>query len=129
MILLRGLDGTQIHADENAIILMTGPDANVAGAHVNIYGIDRGALPAAENPAALVARLAVRPPLARLTRPDRTPVWIKGPAVTAIRAPLSTERQGPGEVNAVVILCGLHQAVQEDVAAAQQILNAHGANV
>jgi hypothetical protein len=129
MILLRGLDGTNIHADENAIILVTGPDAHVAGAHVNIYGIDRGVMPAAENPAALVARLAVTPPLARLTRPDRTPVWIKGPAVTAIRAPLSTERQDPGAVNAVVILGGLHQAVHEDVAATQRVLNAHGANV
>ena len=129
MILLRALDGTEIHADENAIILVTGPDPQVAGAHVNIYGIDRGALLAADNPAILVARLAVRPPLARLTRPDRTPVWIKGPAVTALRSPLSTERQGPGEVNAVVILGGLHQALLEDVAAAQQVLNAHGANV
>ncbi len=129
MIRIRGLDGTDIHADENAIILVAGPDAYVAGAHVNIYGIDRGALPAAENPALLVARLAVSPPLARLTRPDGTPVWIKGPAVTAIRAPLSTERQDPGAVNALVILGGLHQAVREDVLAAQQVLNAHGANV
>jgi len=108
---------------------VTGPDAHAAAARASVYGIDRGALATAEDPAGLVARLAVTPPLARLTRPDSSPVWIKGPAVTAIRAPLSTERQSPGAVNAVVILGGLHQAVHEDVAATQRVLNAHGANV
>ena len=82
-----------------------------------------------ESAAALAARLGVDPPLSKLTRPNATPVWIKGPAVTSLRAPLPTERQGPGAVNAMVILGHLHQAVHEDLATAERVLNAHGAHV
>jgi hypothetical protein len=67
--------------------------------------------------------------LAKLTRPDMTSVWIKGSAVSAIRAPLPTEQQGPRAVNAVVILGDLHQAVHEELATAEQVLKAHGAHV
>ena len=128
MIVISALDGTDLHADENAVILVAG--AGGAGTHTMVHGIDRGAAATEEEAAALVARMAVNPPLARLTRPDMTPVWIKGSAVTAIRPPLATERQTA--TNAVVILGGLYglqQAVHEGVAAAEQILNAHGANV
>jgi len=83
----------------------------------------------AADAATLAGRLAIDPPLAKLTRPDMTPVWIKGASVTAIRAPLPTERQGPGAVNAVVILGDLHQAVHEDLATAERVLHAHGAHV
>ena len=83
----------------------------------------------AEDAATLAGRLAIDPPLAKLTRPNATPVWIKGPAVTSLRAPLPTERQGPGAVNAMVILGHLHQTVHEDLATAERVLNAHGAHV
>ena len=131
MIVIRALDGTEVHADENAVILVAGAD--VATAHTIVHGIDRGALMTSEDAAALAARLPIAMPLAQLTRPDATPVWIKGSAVIALRAPLATERPSPGAANAVVILGGplgaLHQAVQEDVATAERVLNAHGANV
>ena len=104
MIVIRVLDGTDLHADENAVILVAG--AGDTGTHTMVHGIDRGALMTAEEPAALVARLAVNPPLARLARPDMTPVWIKGAAVTSIRAPSATEQQAHAAVNAVVILAG-----------------------
>src|SRR5262249_62198383 len=45
----------------------------------------------------------------RLPRPDLTPVWLKGSAATALRAPITTEQQAPGSVNAVVTVGGLHQ--------------------
>jgi hypothetical protein len=128
MIVIKALDGTDLHADENAVILVAG--VVETGAHTMVHGIDRGPLTTAEAAAALAARIAVNPLLARLTRPDSTPVWIKGAAVTAVRPPRATERQAT--TNAVVILGGLgglQQAVHEDVAAAAQILNAHGANV
>src|SRR6516162_8523606 len=89
----------------------------------------RGALVTAEGAAALAARLGINPPLAKLTRPNRTPVWIKGSAVTTLRAPMPTERQGPGAVNAVVIIGDFHQPVHEDRATAQRALSAHGADV
>ena len=129
MIVVHALDGTALEINEAAVTLVAGPYPHDVGPHTYVHGVERGALMTQENATALVARMAVDPPLAKLTRPDMTPVWIKGKAVTAIRAPLPSERQRPGAVNAVVVLGGLHQAVREKIAAAEQILNTHGANV
>jgi len=65
----------------------------------------------------------------KLTRPDSTPVWVKGSAVTAIRPPLATESQGRGVVRAVVIIGDLHQAVREDVKAVASMLTAPATDV
>jgi hypothetical protein len=124
MVVIRALDGSDLRADENAVVLVAG-----SGADTMVHGIDRDEVMTAENAAALAARLGVTPPLAQLTRPDMTPVWIKGAAVTALRAPLATEQPSPGAANAVVILGTLHQALHEDVMTAERVLNAHGANV
>jgi hypothetical protein len=110
----------QICAPTNAVILLSAS----TGAHDG-----HGTTATAEDTAAFAARLGVTPPLAKLTRPDLTPVWIKGAAVTGIRAPLATEQESPGAVNAVVILGALHQSVHEDLSTAERVLNAHGANV
>ena len=129
MIVIRALDGTAVDVDENAVILVSGPYPHDVGPHTYVHGVERGVLVTAEGAAALAARLGVNPPLAKLTRPNATPVWIKGPAVTTLRAPMPTERQGPAAVNAVVIIGDLHQPVHEDLASAQRMLNAHGAHV
>jgi hypothetical protein len=129
MIVIRALDGTAVDVDENAVTLVAGPYPHDVGTHTYVHGVERGVLVTAESAAALAARLGVNPPLAKLTRPNATPVWIKGSAVTTLRAPIPTERQGPGAVNAVVILCDLHQAVHEDHATAERVLKAHGAQV
>ena len=129
MIVIRALDGTAVDVDEDTVTLVSGPYPHDVGAHTYVHGVERGVLVTAESAAALAARLGVKPPLAKLTRPNATPVWIKGSAVTTLRTPLPTERQGPGAVNAVVILGDLHQAVHEDLATAERVLNAHGAHV
>jgi hypothetical protein len=129
MIVIRTLDGVDVNVDETAVTLVCGPYPHDVGPHTYVHGVDRGVLVTTEDAAALAARLAVTPPLAKLTRPNATPVWIKGSAVSAVRTPLATERQGPGVVNAVVLIGALHQAVHEDIAVAEQILNAHGASV
>jgi hypothetical protein len=129
MIVIRAIDGTTVDVDDNSVTLLCGPYPHDVGPHTYVHGVERGVLVTAEGAAALAARLGVNPPLAKLTRPNATPVWIKGPAVTTLRAPLPTERQGPGVVNAVVILGDLHQAVHEDLATAERVLNAHGADV
>lgn len=126
MIRLRALDGTDVSVDENAITVIAGPYPHDLGPHTYVHGVDRGVLVTAENAAALAARLRVHPPLIKFTRPDLTPVWVKGSTVTAIRAPLPTERQAPGSVNAVVIMGDLHQAVHETVEAARNVVNAVG---
>ncbi|MBV8121496.1 MAG: hypothetical protein JO081_16340 [Alphaproteobacteria bacterium] len=129
MIVIRALDGTAVDVDENAVTLVSGPYPHDVGPHTYVHGVDRGVLVTAEDAAALASRLGVNPPLAKLTRPNQSPVWIKGPAVTTLRAPLSTERQGRAAVNAVVILGDLHQAVRENLATTERVLNAHGAHL
>jgi hypothetical protein len=124
MIAIHALDGTEVDVNEDAITLILGPYPHDLGPHTYVHGVDRGVLVTAEAAAALVARLRINPPLAKLTRPDSTPVWLKGSAVTEVRGPLPTELQGSGEVNAVVIVGGLHQAVREDVKAVEKVLNA-----
>src|ERR1700756_2961821 len=118
MIAIRALNGTEIEVNQDAITLIAGPYPHDVGRHTYVHGVDRGVLVTAEDPATLTARLGISAPLAKLTRPDLTPVWIKGSAVSAVRAPLPTEQQGPGVVNAVVILGDLHQAVHEQLATA-----------
>ena len=127
--IVRALDETEVDIDPSAITLVAGPYPHDPGPHTYVHGVERGVLVTAEDAAALVARLGVVPPLVKLTRPDSTPVWVKGPAVTAIRLPLATERQSRGMVKAVLIIGDLHQAVREGVKAAREAVNAYGASV
>jgi hypothetical protein len=129
MIAIRALDGTEVAVNENAVTLVVGPYPHDLGPHTYVHGVDRGVLVTAENAAGLVARLGVNPPLAKLTRPDASPVWIKASTVSEIRPPLATEQQAGGAVRAVVLIGDLHQAVLEDVQAATNILNPSAANV
>ena len=129
MIAIRALDGTEVVVDGNAVTLVAGPYPHDLGPHTYVHGVERGVLVTAENATALVARLGVAPPLAKLTRPDASPVWVKGSAVNEIRPPLATEQQAEGTVKAVVIIGDLHQAVREDLQTAMSILNAPAASV
>jgi hypothetical protein len=128
MIAIRALDGTEIAVNENAVTLVAGPYPHDLGPHTYVHGVDRGVLVTAEDAAVLAARLGVDPPLAKLTRPDASPVWVKGSAVSEIRPPLTTEQQAAGAVRAVVAIGDLHQAVREDVQTAMRILNPPAAN-
>jgi hypothetical protein len=128
MIAIRALDGTEVAVNENAVTLVAGPYPHDLGPHTYVHGVDRGVLVTAEDAAALVARLGVDPPLVKLTRPDASPVWVKGSSVSEIRPPLATEQQGRGAVKAVVVIGDLHQAVREDMQTAMSILNPPAAN-
>jgi len=129
MIAIRALNGTEIEVNENAVTLVAGPYPHDVGPHTYVHGVDRGVLVTAEDAVVLVARLNVDPPLAKLTRPNSTPVWIKGSAVSEIRLPLPTEQQSGGGVKAVLMIGDLHQAVREDVATAERILTPPAATV
>jgi hypothetical protein len=128
MIAIRALDGTEVAVNEEAVTLVAGPYPHDLGPHTYVHGVERGVLVTAEDGAALVARLGADPPLVKLTRPDASPVWIKGSAVSEIRPPRATEQQAAGAVKAVVVICDLHQAVREDVQTAMSILNPPAAN-
>jgi hypothetical protein len=122
LIIIRAINGTEVAIDENAVTLVCGPYPHDVGPHTYVHGADRSVLVTAEPAVALVARLGVKASLARLTRPDGTPVWIKASAVNEMRPPLGTEQQGGGVVKAVLVIGDLHQAVREEVAAASAIL-------
>jgi hypothetical protein len=123
MIAIRALDGTEVAVNENAVTLVAGPYPHDLGPHTYVHGVDRGVLVTAEDAAVLIARLRIDPPLVKLTRPDASPVWVKGSAVSEIRPPLATEQPAGGAVKAVVVIGDLHQAVREDVQTAMSILN------
>jgi hypothetical protein len=129
MIAIRALDGTEVAVNEDVITLVAGPYPHDLGPHTYVHGVERGVLVTAEDAAALVARLGAHPPLAKLTRPDASPVWIKGSAVSEIRPPRATEQQAAGAVRAVVVIGDLHQAVREAVQTAMSILNPPSTNL
>jgi hypothetical protein len=129
MIVIKTTDGRDVDGDENAVTLIAGPYQHDAGPHTYVYGLTQPVLVTAEKPDALVARLGVKPPLAKLTRPDLSPVWVKGSAVISVRAPVSSEQQGPGEVNTVLQVGSHLQSVREDLPTACGIIKAHGGNV
>jgi hypothetical protein len=128
MIAIRALDGTEVVVNDDAVTLVAGPYPHDLGRHTYVHGVDRGVLVTAEDAAALVARLGGDRPLVKLTRPDATPVWIKGSSVSEIRPPLAMEQQAAGAVKAVVVIGDLHQAVCEDMQTAMSILNPRAAN-
>src|ERR1700746_3155064 len=129
MIVVQALDGTAVEINEAAITLVVGPYPHDVGPHTYVHGVERGVLVTAEDAAALVARLGVDPPLVKLTRPDASPVWVRGSAVSEIPPPLTTEQPAGGAVKAVVFIGDLHQAVREDVQTATRILNPPAASV
>jgi|SRR5215468_9669690 len=129
MIAIHALDGTEVVVDPNAVTLVAGPYPHDLGPHTYVHGVERGVLVTTEDAAALVARLGVEPPLAKLTRPDRSPVWVRKSAVTAIRPPMPTEQQRGVAVKAVILVGELHQAVSENVQTATRILTLSVTNV
>lgn len=89
-----------------------------------------GAFVTSEGAAHLIARLQPTRPLTRLTRPNKTAVWIKASAVTMIRHPLDTElADAPDLVQSVVMVGNFHQALRESVATAYEKLLVDGLNV
>src|SRR5260370_31435867 len=129
MIAIRALDGTEVVVNENAVTVVVGPYPHDLGRQTYVHGVERGVLVTAEDAAALVPRLGVDPPLAKLTRPDASPVWVKRSAVSQIPPALATEQQAGGAGGAVVVIGDLHQAVREDGQTAMSILNPPAADV
>lgn len=105
----------EVVADENAVILVSGPYPHDPGPRTYVRFGDRGPLVTDELAVELLERLKIDPPLLRLTRPDGSPVWIKGSAIATVRRPLPTEQHDDGKVKSVIIVGGIHQALCEDI--------------
>ena len=123
------IDGTVHHIDDDSIVLVTGPFPNEPPNRSYVTGPAPDPLPVDENAAALVGRLHPTTPFGRLTRPNGTPVWFKGAAVSLVRPPIPTDVP-PGEtVGAVLYIAGHHQAVTESVTATLAEVNGHGGHL
>jgi hypothetical protein len=127
MVAITTLSGDVVELGDDMVEIVAGAYPGDVGPHTYVYGATRVALITAEAPQLLLGRLKKKEQFAVLTRPNGTPVWIRGPAVTALRAPLWTEIPYPGMVNAVVLVSQFHQPVREDIPTAGQILINHGA--
>jgi hypothetical protein len=129
MVDITALDGTVLHIDDNSVTIVSGPLPHDPPNRSYVTGPAPAVIETAEDAAHLVGRLPRKVALVKLTRPNNTPVWIKGAAVTLVKAP-NTDDIPPGEhVGAVLYIGGHHQAVVEDVPAVRATVNAHGGNV
>jgi hypothetical protein len=118
---------------DEAIAVITGPYPYDLGMCTYIRGsFGPGALQAQGDPDSLVARLALARRLTQLTRPNATPVWVKASAVNMVRYPMDTELPDPGSdtiVRSVIMIGGFHQAIQEDVQTAREMLIGDGLDI
>ena len=120
MVDLVTLMGMTVTVPDSAINVVSGPYPGEEGVKSYIRGgFGPGAIETNEDASHFVDRL--QSTLARLTRPNGTPVWVKASAITILRFPFDTE-MSPPNVRSVIIVGGFHQALQEDIATVRQIL-------
>jgi hypothetical protein len=113
--------GNKLFVQDNSIQVVVGPRPNEVK-HTHVYALPKEIL-TKEPPEKLVKRLNIDPGLAELTRPNGTPIWIKGAAVITIGPPGPTDHDA---AKAVLVVGSLRQAVRENVGAARRIINEHG---
>jgi hypothetical protein len=118
MIAITVLDGHIVDVDDDDIIFIAGPYPHDVGPHSYVHLSGAAVLVTREGASQLARRLDVTPHLVQLTRPNVTPVWIKGSAVIEVRATLPTE----AGAHSVAIVGGLHQALMETVEVARQAI-------
>jgi hypothetical protein len=119
MATLTTVDGVEVFFNAEGVAAVA-PDGGGAA----VYGVTQAALRLGESPQGFLNRVGIAPKFAQLTRPDGSPVWISGAAVSAMRPPLPNEY--PSDAHAVVFTGPLTQAVRETPAAARTALNGHG---
>ncbi len=129
MVAITSLEGGRaLEVEDAAISALAGPRRRDVGHHTYVFGATPAPLATAEPIESLLARLNPRPPFAKLTRPDGTPIWVRGASITAIRPPLDVERPDPPAVVKLgIAFGGAHQAIREDLDHARPILLAAGA--
>jgi hypothetical protein len=127
MATLTTVGGLQITFTPSSVELLADHDASTGAAVTCVYGVTKDMLKIVETVQNFLSRVRITKNFAQLTRPNGSPVWISGSAVSSLYAP------GPGEyvagVNTVVVTGALTQGVQEAPAAATTALNAHGGNL
>jgi len=119
-------DGKRIGFDPSAVIAIADRDPYTGAAVTCVYGLSPpwAFIKVSEPVAALLARLGIAGWFVKLTRPDRSPVWINAAAVFLLRKPLPGEY--PADAKSVLFASGLIQAVTQDPAIVEAALEAAG---
>jgi len=122
MVDLVTLMGMTITVPDSAINVVSGPYPGEANVKSYVRGgFGPGAIETNEDASHFVDRLQTT--LARLTRPNGTPVWVQASAITIMRFPFDTEISSPPNVvRSVIMVGGFHQALQENIATVRRIL-------
>ena len=119
--------GTQVTFVAAAVSALVDHDASTGESVTCIYGVTNTVLRISEFVQAFMTRLKFTRKFAQLTRPNGSPVWMNGAAVSSIRAPLPNEYVAG--VNTVVFAGGLTQGVQETPADVTASINSHGGDL
>jgi hypothetical protein len=127
MATLTTLDGHQITFSPGSVGAIADHDGSTGAAVTCIYGVTKGTLHIAETVQQFMARVKITTKLAQLTRPNGSPVWINGSAVSSLRPPLPNEYVSG--VNTVVFTDAIIQGVKETPQATTTALNSHGGDL
>ncbi len=119
--------GEVIDFDPAAVTAISDMDPDSGAAVTCVYGIEGGVVQTVDPVSDLFQRLHLTNKVAKLTRPDASPIWIVAAAVTTLRAPLPDE-YAP-EVKAVIAVTGLMQGVTETLPEARGAINAAGGHL
>jgi len=114
--------GIQITFAPKAVSAIANHDADTGAVVTCVYGVTAAALKISEPVQAFMTRVRITKSFAQLTR--RSPVWINGPAVSSIRAPIPKEYVAG--VNTVVFTDSLTQGVKELPSDVPKAINDHG---
>jgi hypothetical protein len=120
-------DGQRMGFDPAAIIAIANRDPYTGAAVTCIYGLSPppwAFIKVTEPVSTFLARLGIASWFVKLTRPDRSPVWINAAAVFLLRKPLPGEY--PADAKSVVFASGLIQAVTQDPAIVKAAVEAAG---
>jgi hypothetical protein len=98
-----------------------------SGGQAVIYGLAPDGLTVGESTDGLVRRLNLASSLAKLSRPDGSPILVNGRSVSVARQP-APEEYG-AEVHSVIFPGALEQAVRETLDVARQAINRAGGNL
>lgn len=120
-------DGETISFDPAAIVAVADRDVNTGAAVTCLYGLSPGIVKISESVATFLGRLGIAGKFVKLTRPDRTPVWINAGAVSLLRAPQPGEY--PPDARSVVRAGSLTQAVTQDPAIVKAAIEASGGHI
>lgn len=117
-------DGETISFDPAAIVAVADRDVNTGVAVTCLYGLSPGIVKIAKPVAGF---LGIAGKFVKLTRPDRSPVWINAGAVSLLRAPQPGEY--PPDARSVVRAGSLTQAVTQDPAIVKAAIEASGGHI